>query len=214
MTGRPVLPARREGEVAMFGVWRCRLAALCGLLWLAPAGAVSPDARPAAVTALPGDTGRVVRWVIERADHRGRPFAVVDKKSARIHVFEPSGVPVGARSVTSLLPAERTTPAGRFDTEPGRNDKGEAIVWFQYDAALAIHRLRPAPAHERRPQRLASSDPGERRITFGCVVVPVSFYEEVIMPTLGSRRGVVYVLPEEDPVETLLRQADMALRAP
>ena len=234
MTGRPVLPARREGEVAMFGVWRCRLAALCGLLWLAPAGAVSPDARPAAVTALPGDTGRVVRWVIERADHRGRPFAVVDKKSARIHVFEPSGVPVGAapvllglaggdsdtvrsigaRSVTSLLPAERITPAGRFDTEPGRNDKGEAIVWFQYDAALAIHRLRPAPAHERRPQRLASSDPGERRITFGCVVVPVSFYEEVIMPTLGSRRGVVYVLPEEDPVETLLRQADMALRAP
>jgi hypothetical protein len=218
----------------MFGVRRRLLAALCGFLWLSAAGAASPDANTAAAAAVPGDAGRVARWVIERADHRGRPFAVVDKKSARIHVFEPSGVLVGAtpvllglaagdhdavqsigeRSVTSLLPHERTTPAGRFDTEPGRNDKGEAIVWFQYDAALAIHRLRPAPAHERRPQRLASPDPAERRITFGCVVVPVSFYEDVIAPTLGSRRGVVYVLPEEGSVEALLRDVDLALGAP
>lgn len=183
----------------------------------------------------PGDAALVARWVAERADHRGRPFAVVDKRGARIYVFEPSGTLVGAapvllglttgdrdavgnigeRSVASLLPAERTTPAGRFETEPGRNDKGEAIVWFQYDAALAIHRLRDAPLHERRPQRLASTDPAERRITFGCVVVPVAFYEEVVMPTLGSRRGVVYVLPEQGPIEAMLRDADFAaLRAP
>jgi hypothetical protein len=217
----------------MFGVRRRLLAALGGFFWLSAAGAAAPDANTA-TAAMPGDAGRVARWVIERADHRGRPFAVVDKKNASIHVFEPSGVRVGAtpvllglaagdrdavqnigaRSVTSLLPAERTTPAGRFDTEPGRNDKGEAVVWFQYDAALAIHRLRSAPAHERRPQRLASPDPIERRITYGCVVVPVSFYEDVIMPTLGTRRGVVYVLPEEGSVEALLRDADLALRAP
>jgi hypothetical protein len=176
----------------------------------------------------------MARWVLERADHRGRPFAVVDKKRAHIYVFEPHGLLAGAapvllglsagdrdavqgigeRSVASLLPAERTTPAGRFDTEPGHNDKGEAIVWFQYDAALAIHRLRPAPAHERRPQRLASSDPAERRITYGCIVVPVAFYEQVIVPTLGTRRGVVYVLPEEGPLEALLRNADLMLRIP
>jgi hypothetical protein len=218
----------------MFGVRRRLLAALCGFLWFSAATAASPDASTAAAAALPGEASRVARWVIERADHRGRPFAVVDKRGARIHVFEPSGVLVGAsavllglaagdrdavpsigeRSVMSLLPQERTTPAGRFDTEPGHNDRGEAIVWFQYDAALAIHRLRPAPAHERRPQRLASPDPAERRITFGCVVVPVSFYEDVIAPTLGSRRGVVYVLPEEGSVEALLHEADLALRAP
>jgi hypothetical protein len=219
----------------MFGVRRRLLAALCGFLWFSlAAGAASPDANAAAAATVPGDAGQVARWVVERADHRGRPFAVVDKRGARIHVFEPSGALVGAtpvllgltpgdrdavrsigeRSVTSLLPHERTTPAGRFDTEPGHNDKGEAIVWFLYDAALAIHRLRPAPAHERRPQRLASPDPAQRRITFGCVVVPVSFYEDVIMPTLGSRRGVVYVLPEEGSVEALLRDAELALRAP
>jgi len=216
----------------MFGVWRRLLAALCGLLWLSASSAASPDASSAG--AVPGDAGRVARWAVESADPSGRPFAVVDKKNASIHVFEASGLLIGSapvllglsagdrdavgsigeRSVASLLPAERTTPAGRFETEPGHNDKGEAIVWFQYEAALAIHRLRPAPAYERRPQRLASADPAERRITFGCVVVPVDFYEDVVAPTLGSRRGVVYVLPEEGSVDALLRDAELALRAP
>jgi len=220
----------------MFEVRRRAVAALWGWLWWCTAGAAAPGiSASTAASALPdGDAGLVARWVLARADHRGRPYAVVDKRGARIYVFEPSGTLIGAapvllgltagdrdavgklgeRSVASLLPTERTTPSGRFETEPGRNDKGEAIVWLQYDAALAIHRLRPAPLHERRPQRLASPDPAERRITFGCVVVPVSFYEDVIQPTLGARRGVVYVLPETGPVEALLRNTDTALQAP
>lgn len=166
-----------------------------------------------------------VRYAVERvqasADHQGRPFAIVDKKAARIHVFDPSGQPIGSapvllglalgdagielagRSPYHLAPAERTTPAGRFESQPGRNDRGEAIVWIDYQAALAIHRLRPAPAHERRPERIDSPDPREHRISLGCVVVPVAFYEQVIAPTLGSRRGVVYVLPEADPAASL-----------
>lgn len=184
--------------------------------------------------AVTGDAGVVARWVMHRADHQGRPFAVVSKRDARMHVFDASGslvgttsvllglapgdrdagAHIGMRSVASLAPIERTTPAGRFDTEPGRNDKGEAIVWFDYDAALAIHRLRPAAVEDRRPQRMASAEPQERRITFGCIVVPVSFYEQVISPTLGTRRGVVYVLPEEGPVGTMLRDIDQSLRAP
>ena len=42
----------------------------------------------------------------------------------------------------------------------------------------------------------------------------VDFYEDVVAPTLGSRRGVVYVLPEEGSVDALLRDAELALRAP
>ena len=207
----------------MVVVRRCLLAALCGLLCLSSAHAVAPDPPTMAAPGLPGDAGRLVRWVIQHADHRGRPFAVVDKQAARIQVFEPSGallgtspvligltggdrdaVPnLGARSVATLLPHERTTPAGRFDSEPGRNDRGEAIVWFNYDAALAIHRLRPAPAHERRPQRMLSSNPAEHRITYGCVVVPEAFYDDVIAPSLGRHRGVVYVLPETEPLEAM-----------
>ena len=161
--------------------------------------------------------------VLEAADNDGRPFVIVDKNDARVYVFAPSGHLLGAsaallglapgdRSVRdsaepnlgSLTPSERTTPAGRFDSEPGHNDKGEAIVWIDYAAALAIHRLRPAPALERRPQRMSSPNPAEHRISFGCIVVPVEFYEQVVDPTLGSRRGVVYVLPEASPVQAML----------
>ena len=126
------------------------------------------------------------------ADHHGRPFAVVDKHDARIYVFEANGRLAGASAVllgltpgdfsvgidrapASLTLAERTTPAGRFDARPGRNDKGEDIVWIDYAASLAIHRLRPAPLQERRPARLASPSPEDNRISAGCVVVPVAF---------------------------------------
>ncbi len=214
-------------------IWRHLPATLCCLVVASMACAAAPD--PAAANSrMSGGARHAARWVVHHADHRGRPFAIVDKKDARIYVFEPSGVLIGAspvllglasgdrdavprlgeRSPGSLAPIERTTPAGRFDSEPGRNDKGEAVVWFDYDAALAIHRLRPAPAHERRAQRIASLDPAERRISFGCIVVPVAFYEQVIASTLGSHRGVVYVLPEEVSVDALLRDAQRVVGAP
>ena len=43
---------------------------------------------------------------------------------------------------------------------------------------------------------MASDVPRDHRVSLGCVVVPVSFYERVIGPMFGKTRGVVYVLPE------------------
>ena len=214
----------------MFDLWRRVAAALWMVLCLAAQAA--PGAADALPLALPLTVSQDVRatayWVLQRADHRGQPFAIVDKSDAQIYVFEATGVLIGSspvllglapgdrdavpqmgdRTPASLAPSERTTPAGRFDSEPGRNLKGEAIVWIDYDAALAIHRLRPAPEYEQRPQRMASINPLDRRITFGCVVVPEAFFDGVIAPTLGSRRGVVYVLPEERRSRALLQAAD------
>jgi hypothetical protein len=59
-----------------------------------------------------------------------------------------------------------------------------------------MHRLRPSPAVERRPERLASPTPDDNRISYGCVNLPVAFFERVVWPTLGSRRGVIYVMPD------------------
>jgi len=101
-------------------------------------------------------------------------------------MLPPSRIPV----------ADRTTPAGRFASEPGRNLAGEDVVWVDYDAGIAIHRLRPAAAHQARPERMASAGADDNRISAGCVVVPVAFYEEKVKPVLGRQRGVVYVLPE------------------
>ncbi|MEP7296302.1 MAG: hypothetical protein ABI702_08940 [Burkholderiales bacterium] len=165
------------------------------------------------------DARLVARWIVRNADNLGLPFAIVDKRHTRLYVFAPNGRLSGAsavlvglapgdeavadmahRTVASLAPQERTTPAGRYGTEPGHNDKGEAIVWFDYDASLAIHRLRAGPSAERREERLASAEAASRRASYGCVVVPVAFYEAIVAPSLGQRRGIVYVLPEARPV--------------
>ncbi|MDP3856360.1 MAG: hypothetical protein Q8Q73_01215 [Stagnimonas sp.] len=162
------------------------------------------------------DARFVVDWVMGSADHRGLPFAVVDKKDARIYVFagdgrlsgaapallgqavgDESAPDVGAHTQAGEVPMpERTTPAGRFVSQPGRNLDGEHVVWVDYAAALAIHRMRPGASYRSREARLASATPGDNRASLGCVVVPEAFYEGVVQPLLGHRRAVVYVLPE------------------
>ena len=146
-----------------------------------------------------------------------RPFAVVDKRRAILAVYTADGRLVGrtaallgltpgdqepasarGKAPGALGPAERVTPAGRFEAVPGRNLGGERVVWFDYAANLAIHRLRPAPASERRPQRLASDNLQERRITLGCVVVDPAFFDAVVLPTLGRGPSLVYILPERE----------------
>ena len=174
------------------------------------------------------DARYAAAWVLAGADHQNLPFAVVDKRDARIYVFEAGGRLLGTSAVllgiapgdfsvgidrppAQLTLAERTTPAGRFEARPGRNDKGEDIVWIDYAASLALHRLRPAPAQERRPARLASPTPEDNRISAGCVVVPVAFYESIVAPTLGSGRSVVYVLPESHPVRGMFEALELGL---
>jgi hypothetical protein len=169
----------------------------------------SPDGPPAAAL-------RLARRVLASADHGGLPFAVVDKKAAVLTVFRSNGQVVGSTPVLlgkttgdhvvpgvgaraqrgQLRTGDRVTTAGRFGSEPGHNLAGESVVWIDYDSALAIHRLRPGAQQQDRTQRLASADPQARRVSDGCVVVPVAFYDAVVAPVLGRSRGVVYVLAE------------------
>jgi hypothetical protein len=148
-----------------------------------------------------------------------RPFAIVDKRHATLSIHAADGrllgrtaaligltpgdvEPVSARGKApdALQRHERVTPAGRFEAVPGRNLTGERVIWFDYDANLAIHRLRPAPARERRAERLASVDTADHRITLGCVVVDPAFFDEVVLPTLGRGASLVYILPERTPL--------------
>jgi len=171
----------------------------------AEARARAPGPSPQALAA--------VRFALE-GDARGRPFAVVDKRRAQLLIYRADGRLAGITSaLLGMTPGdrgypgfttpggtipihERTTPAGRFESMPGRNHRGEAIVWFDYDSSLAIHRLRPAPAAERRPARLSSATPDDNRISLGCVVIDGDFYDLVVAPTLGRYKGLVYILPE------------------
>ena len=165
--------------------------------------------------------------VLMTDDHRQQPFAVVDKRAATISVYRADGVlagtssvllgstpgdhsmpGVGERAQTGQLRADdRTTPAGRFNSEPGRNRAGDAIVWVDYASAFAIHRLRAGPSKEHRARRLRSVSAADKRVSDGCVVVPEAFFDAVVQPTLGRTRGVVYVLPELG-VQQALQQAN------
>ena len=182
------------------------------------AGTAFDTARRSADFAMhsPSSEARFVAdWVTDSHDNKKLPFVILDKRQAQVFVFDANGrlidaspvllgsatgddtVPdIGSRPIAQVLPEERTTPAGRFVSEPGQNASGEDIVWIDYDAAVSMHRVRTANPTERRLERLASPNPIDRRISYGCVNVPVAFYESVVRPVLGSARGVVYVLPE------------------
>lgn len=166
--------------------------------------------------AAQGDAQRLAHTAVASNDNKSGAFAVVDKQLARVFVFSGDGslqasspvllglargdasVPgIGERKMSDIRPEERTTPAGRFASEPGLNLSGEDIVWVDYDAAVSMHRVRPNVKAERRLERLATPTPNDNRITFGCINVPAPFYDAYVKPALGSRPGVVYVLPEK-----------------
>jgi hypothetical protein len=158
---------------------------------------------------------RVADWAVAADDPAGLPFLIVDKPGARLWAFGADGpgrgtapvllglargddsVPgIGERPLAAIRPEERTTPAGRFVAEAGRNLRGEDIVWIDYDAAVSMHRVRATDPRERRLQRLASPSVADNRISYGCINVPPAFYDGVVRPLLAGGRVVVYVLPE------------------
>jgi hypothetical protein len=161
------------------------------------------------------DAYQIANWVVHSSDNRAMPFLIVDKRKAKVYAFDASGalrgaapvllglgrgdesVPgIGERKMSEIRPHERTTPAGRFVAELGRNTKGEDIVWIDYDSAVSMHRVRALDPKERRLSRLSSPTPADNRISYGCINVPVAFYETVLLPTMARRRAVVYVLPD------------------
>jgi hypothetical protein len=169
-----------------------------------------------------GDVRLVAGWVLDSGDHADLPFVIVDKVRARVFVFDAGGrklgsapallglargdhtVPgIGEREYSEMLPADRTTPAGRFVAARGMNARGEDVLWVDYDAAISLHRVVTSRPEERRLERLATPTPLDNRISYGCINVPVRFYEEVVSPAIGDGDAIVYVLPETRPAREL-----------
>jgi hypothetical protein len=160
----------------------------------------------------------VADWVVRSADNNRLPFIVIDKVQARVYVFQADGqlrgatsalmglargdhtVPgIGQRKLSSIRPEERTTPAGRFMASLDRDIHGVEVLWVDYDSSVSLHKIVPGTPKERRAQRMASPNPADKRITFGCINVPVRFYDSIVSPSFKGTYGVVYVLPETRP---------------
>lgn len=187
----------------------------------APQLAATPAVRPPPRLASfgnyqPTDAVRqIANWSVDSGDHQDMAIVVVDKKDARVWVFDPRGqvlaaspallgaaigdesAPgIGEKPLSQVKPQEKTTPAGRFIAEAGTNLGGEDIVWVSYDLAVSMHRVRPTVKSERRLERLASPTSADNRISYGCINLPPAFYEKVLSPTVHKYGAVIYVLPE------------------
>lgn len=177
-------------------------------------------------TASP-DAVLVANWAAHTRDHKKHAFVIIDKKNAHLYVFGPDAqlkgaapillgkakgdhtVPgIGNKPLSLVKEDEKTTPAGRFVAEPGKNLSGEDIIWVDYNAAVSMHRIRKVAEKERRYQRLASPTKADNRISFGCINVPIAFYNNVLSPTVLKQGAIVYVLPEVQTPEKLFGAYD------
>lgn len=175
------------------------------------------------------DARHLADWIADSRDHANADFIIVDKPRARAYVFgadarlrgaspvlvgsalgDDSVPGIGSRPVEKVRPEERTTPAGRFVAERGRNAQGEDVVWVDYEAAVSMHRVRTNEPRERRLERLATPTIEDNRISYGCINVPVEFYETHIQPTFATRRAIVYVLPDVKSVQQVFGSYDVA----
>jgi len=165
------------------------------------------------------DVRHIADWVVDSGDNQNLPFVIVDKVNAKIFVFDASGrirgaaaallgiargddtVPgIGDRELSAIRPEERTTPAGRFVAARGMSTRGVDVVWVDYDSGVSLHRVINSNPRERRLERLATPTPSDNRISYGCINVPVAFYNKVVSPSFADTNGIVYVLPETRPV--------------
>lgn len=183
----------------------------------APAVVVQEEAP---ITPSP-ETMRVADWIAASGDNRSLPYAIIDKASASLFLFDAAGEPLGAAPVLigiapgddatpgvgskklgEIGPAEKTTPAGRFLAKFGLAAGRQKVLWVDYANSVAIHPI-PADASkdEQRRERMLSPESDDNRITFGCINVPLAFYGKFVRPQFQKNGGYVYVLPDTKPLE-------------
>jgi hypothetical protein len=199
---------------------------LLGALGLAFSHAAMADEPPhgstgqAMLETASGEVRQLVAWVIESEDNHGLPFMVVDKRNAETLAFDPRGLFLGAaavllgvargddsapgigeRALKDIPPEDRTTPAGRFTATLGTNLAGTDILWIDYNKAISLHRVITGGATDQRLDRLATPTADDNRISYGCINVPVAFYELIVRPLFTATAGIVYILPETRSIE-------------
>ena len=185
---------------------------------LAPLPSLPLNAQPRRANFLntipSSDARRVADWVVDSADNAGLPFVIIDKIRATVLVFDKQGklrgatlallgrargdnsVPgIGRKKLSAILPNERTTPAGRFVASLGVDFEHD-VLWIDYATSLSLHRVVTGNPGDHRLQRLATISTLDKRISYGCVNVPVNFYEDVVLTTFAHTSGIVYILPE------------------
>ena len=163
------------------------------------------------------DVRIVADWSLRSRDNQGIPFVILDKKQAKLFLFNSEGLLLGAapallgaaigdkdfegvgnKTLAHIPPEQRITPAGRYIGWGGKYLGKGKYFWINYKAGLAIHAVVNPPG-QRRLERIVSQDPAEHRISWGCINVPTKFFNGKMRKIFAASNGIVYVLPEKQP---------------
>lgn len=205
----------------------CAASVLAGLALSAPVVAQSAGKEQAARAepekaepVLSAAATRVADWVATSNDNGKLPYIIIDKQAASLFLFDAKGKPlgeapvligiaegdeatpgIGAKSLSEIGPAEKTTPAGRFLAKFGRAVGNQKVLWVDYYTSVALHPVVTSNKREKRRERLLSPTAEDNRITFGCINVPATFYTKSVRPLFQKSGGIVYVLPDTKRLE-------------
>lgn len=177
-------------------------------------------ARPVPEMTPSEPASRVLGWIAAEHDNGSLPYMVIDKQNASLMLYKANGEPVGqtpvligigvgddstpgvgAKNLSEIGPAERTTPAGRFVAKFGRAFGNTRVLWVDYANSVALHAVITTHKSEHRVARLLSPTPDDNRISFGCINVGTSFYTKHVRPLFQKAGGVVYILPDTKPLD-------------
>ena len=160
--------------------------------------------------ATPTETA-VVQNIVGQNDNQGKQFIVADKQAGTLTMYTSSGQQItstpalfGKTEGDSV--SSKNTPSGRFETKQANvrteGYGGSAQVLTQNGQNLqlggssyAIHRVYTKYARENRQGRLDTPTTTDNRISYGCINVPVDFYDTYLN---SDQDTVVYVMPETD----------------
>ena len=182
-----------------------------------PVADMNPHDQPGGVAA------HLANWVAATHDNGKRPFAIIDKLGARMFVFAPDGTLLGAapvlvglargddsqagigtKALAAISPKERTTPAGRFVAKFGpAAGEHKTVLWVDYGDDIALHPVITTNPKEHRLKRIKSNSAADHRISFGCINVPATFYDKVVLTSFRKRGGIVYILPDTRPIQEI-----------
>ncbi len=177
-----------------------------------PIGASELSRRAAPTIMASPDAERVAAWIAASGDNHALPYAVIDKNSASLLLYDGRGKPVaqvpvligiapgddatpgvGSKTLGEIGPAEKTTPRAASWRSSAMPPDGRRCYGSTIPTASRSTYPGDAAKREMRRERLLSPEPDDNRITFGCINVPRAFYGSALRPLFQKKGGYVYI---------------------
>lgn len=152
------------------------------------------------------------------AQNGDKTYIMVDKVNGKIILFEDGKLVLIApaltgESLSDIIPStafgktldqqageDKTTPVGRFTVSVADDPHYGKLLQINEvrgdDWTIAVHKVYTGTASEKREQRLASNNPDDKHITYGCINVAEQTIKELIAHVGNNQSTPIYILPQ------------------